>query len=75
MPLGRGGTVPSITPTHGHFVLSPVSLALRDPHRTEKKETVNSLVDRRSSHLLCREVRYYWQPCRKKRKQQQQKQV
>ena len=34
MPLGRGGgvTVPSTTPTHGHFVLSPVSLALRDPH-------------------------------------------
>ena len=35
MPLGRGGgvdSVPSTTPTHGHFVLSPVSLALRDPH-------------------------------------------
>ena len=24
--------VPSNTPTHGHFVLSPVPLALRDPH-------------------------------------------
>ena len=24
--------VPPTTPTHGHFVLSPVSLALRDPH-------------------------------------------
>ena len=26
------GERPSTTPTHGHFVLSPVSLALRDPH-------------------------------------------
>ena len=37
MPLGRGGGVdsvamPSTTCTHGHFVLSPVSLTLRDPH-------------------------------------------
>ena len=35
MPLGGGGgaySVASTTPTHGHFVLSPVSLALRDPH-------------------------------------------
>ena len=41
MPLGRGGgvnsvgffppAVPTTTPTHGHFVLSSVSLALRDP--------------------------------------------
>ena len=37
MPLGRGGgvnsvgraAVPSTTPTHGHFVLSQVSLALK----------------------------------------------
>ena len=40
MPLGRGGgliawgerAVPSTTHTHGHFVLSPVSLPLRNPH-------------------------------------------
>ena len=48
--------VPSTTPTHGHFVLSPVSLASRDQDggpshstidiydQTEKLGTVNSLV-------------------------------
>ena len=69
MPVGSGAgvnsvgvrgrkkspAVPSTTPTHGHFVLSPVSLASRDQDGgpssstidiydlTEKKGTVNSL--------------------------------
>ena len=30
-------TVPSTTPTHGHFVLSPVSLAARGPRRRPAK--------------------------------------
>ena len=51
MPVGRGdgvksegrggGTVPSTTPTHGNFVLSPVSLASRDQDGGPSDSTID----------------------------------
>ena len=57
--------VPCTTPTHGHFVLSPVSLASRDQDGgpsdsmidiydvTEKQGTVNSLLKGHKAIYLC----------------------
>jgi len=44
MPVGSGGGVNSVsstTPTHGHFVLSPVSLALKDQDGGPSNSTID----------------------------------
>ena len=46
MPVGRGDGVksvgvPSPTPTHGHFVLSPVSLASKDQDGGPSDSTID----------------------------------
>ena len=51
MLVGRGGGVesvgagkPSTIPTHGHFVLSPVSLASRDQNSSPSNSTIDTVL-------------------------------